>query len=350
MANYSSKWSKDYADLADAVLVASGEKFPVHAAVLNSPMISGLVNSMKGKRKRENEIAIQADVVTVKAILEMVYRDDFNTACDEAAFTELFDTLDFLGCETLLTKLFDRLGDSMRAWAYGWEVEKYAESRESAFFYDSDGVALAKQTERMGQLCAAILGHHNLELFGKTSFYDKPLNVMVWVVRDVFLKSRPGWWTLMSQPHWNAVPGSRLAKFVAAVTTMRGHTDLSLHFPEPVTVKVRVTLEEEDFTRLTTKSIDLDSEWSVKCSNTMKNGQNLHNFEVRVVCNQTRGYSRIEARLSSSTEPFDRVILCCGKDFPYIPGWRIDSYVTQNLLGFVDKSFEVEATITPIIH
>ena len=363
---YCQTWTDDYGELADVDLVAAGgQRFRAHAAVLGSPVVSGMV---VGTGKKQTEVVLEVSAETVEAIMEMVYIEDYKKAYYNVDLGELLDTLDFLGCERILEKLCERMCCTMEAWAYGWGVKEYSyadsEKCEFALFDVFDGGVnfVSDQTEWMTHLCIALLGDRSVVLFNKVSRDKNPLITMVRVVRKVFTVSRPGWLTLMSSPMWDSVSGRRVATFVAAVTTPAPPPVAvkPLCFTEATrSVKVSLTVTHEELSRRMVKMIEIDPAWSIKCINYDESNPELaHRAYAEVLLVRTpgsKGYSRIEARQNYGRKrKYDgsRLVLCCGEDCR-IPGWVWvdEGAIPQNMMNDIkpgDKCV-VTATITDFI-
>jgi hypothetical protein len=350
LRQYTYLWTSDYTALSDAVLVSSdGEKFLVHAAHLNSPLINGIVRTTRQGLERV-EIPLQASAITIDAILNIAYPGHAEEACRDAPFTELFKTVDLLACayERVKKKLCERLISFMESWACFWGLEKYENKEDCTAFFriTAPDYFPDKELERVTELCVALL-----TTTGFHPQYNRSLRDVLRILRDVYLGSPPGWFTLMSQPHWDAVPGSVMAKFLAYVTRKCDDDGDNLFFdrepPVPSTMVVSVTLNPEDFTKDTAGEVLLDHRWSIEYTNVYDQvaygKRDPPEFELKLRC-RDRSFSRIEAEILG---PGHRVILCSSSkyDIPVLPGGR-DYDLSNAILGMVTSSCQVKATIT----
>lgn len=347
---YTSEWKPDFAALADAIIVPNdgiGE-YPVHAALLNSSVINGIVASTTSGEKPR--IQVPASAITIQAILEAVYCRRYLKALVYAPYAELFRTFDFLdGCNDAFDMICDEIPDFVDAWASTWYKGNHtAEGLYHSFIItDATDVADAAVTRGMEleRLTEVVIAFLTTPV--RAAFFPKCLSRIIRILHDVSRSDTSGWITLMSHPAWDGVPGSVVGKFCACVN-FEYPLDILLN-PDAVTVTVPVILGADDFSTRTEKSIPLDPRWNLRCTNiprARKEGNRRdpgHEAAIRleVMCNvASGGLTRIEAEILGLFEPFNKLSLCEGGD--------VNTYYTNNVLAVLTNpiSCEVKAIIT----
>ena len=311
---YRKKWSADYASLADAVLVAAdGTRIEVHACVLKSPLVTGLVASMKGTERPA--IHVTASPTTIHSILSIAYDNNYQPACYQPPIRELLELLNYLGCEYLLEQVLDKFSAFVNAFTSRWcqgfdESESFNELPDSFYSFGDDTCA---EHTRFVELCVALLTY--------TRTYHYYVREVVGCLRNIRAKQDTHWTTIMSHPLWDGVSGSVLTKFLLAVTNKQG----SLIFPvlEPVSRCASVTIpglaKGEGDGQPFVKIFQLDGHWVVKCRYSEYRKGKYSNSEVWVEnssdrnedCSKIKAEMIPERHIDDMDTPFQNVVVVC---------------------------------------
>lgn len=341
---YTIGWTKDYESLADVVLVASGQSFPAHAAVLNSTLLNGLAVS------KMCEVQIDAAVFTMEAILELAYLEkkdlEGGRAHQDAGICEVLKTLDFLGCDRLIQRYLAEFIPFVISWANNWKSEYRCDDGEFVTSRALNPPYEALNLERMVELCVGVL------TFPRK--LDDMIKRLTHELRSVYKYSHAGWFTLMTQPGWDAVPGSVMALFVTWVTYC---PDARSVVPANTCERV-VTLSFTPNTQTLPEQppvqrVAIDRCWILVCEPREEYywDPTYPTFDLYIerkpdIQSTTNTYSRIEVEVVECPgDVADRVILCLGQG----SGQDIEHCFDHHFLSAVgEETIRIKATIKDI--
>ena len=311
--DYRKKWSADYASLADAVLVAAdGTRIEVHACVLKSPLVTGLVASMKGTERPA--IHVTASPTTIHSILSIAYDNNYQPACYQPPIRELLELLNYLGCEYLLEQVLDKFSAFVNAFKLRWSRPEVDRPLPDLFCsYEEDTRA---EHTRFVELCVAILT--------STRTYRDIVNDSVICLCLIRAKEDTHWITIMSHPLWDLVSGSVLTKFLLAVTRRQDGYVYPVLAPVARCASVTIpglTKGEGDGEPFV-KTFELDGHWVVNCEYSTDHKGKYSNSALWVENSsgdRNDHYSKIEAEMiperhiDEIDDYFQKVIVVCSK-------------------------------------
>ena len=332
MAFYRRNWSEEYAALTDAVLIASdGTRFEVHSAVLKSPLVTDRVRP---------EIPLNASSSTIYSILPFAYHDNSQLARCDAPVHEVLEVLDHLGCVCILKGVCSKYCSFLELFKNAWTGSQSQELFEEL-------PTTGDQSDHFVEICVAFLK------FPCTGVNDDVLGAVGDVVIDVaralraLYKTDKGWATIISNPKWEGVSGSIMAKLFMAVTT-----EMDLALPTPTQEwTVTVPLLPSEFDEPFFKTVDLCSGWVVKCK---------HYSAMSDVCEAWVEYSGVTpyrcSRIEASCEAAGRghlgivnnIRFCSNK---VAPGLSAEEGPQERVISYeLDSSLNINFTITNLLY